>query len=149
MDGAGRYAGARGARARYAIPDGRGRGASTTRSWQGRSGELLAARTADEWERLLTTRDVAGVRADAREPGLFWDSDPHVEAAGLTVETDHPIWGPYRRHAPLVHFHGTPETPGPGMLGGQHARAILAELGYDDEAVEGLYERGVVVTLDY
>ncbi len=115
----------------------------------GAIGELLAARTADEWERLLTTRDVAGVRADAREPGLFWDSDPHVEAAGLTVETDHPLWGPYRRHAPLVHFHGTPETPGPGMLGGQHARAILAELGYDDEAVEGLYERGVVVTLDY
>ncbi|MCY4640615.1 MAG: CoA transferase [Chloroflexi bacterium] len=111
--------------------------------------ELLARRTADEWEQLLTSRDVAGVRADAREPGLFWDDDPHVEAAGLTHETDHPIWGPYRRHAPLLDFDGTPATPGPGMLGGQHARTILSELGYDEEAVDGLYERGVVVTLDY
>ena len=112
-------------------------------------GELLAARPADEWERLLTARDVAGVRADEREPGGFWDRDPHVAAAGLTVEMQHPVWGPYRRHAPLVELDGTPATPGPGMLGGQHARAILAELGYDEAAVEELYERGVAVTLDY
>ena len=111
--------------------------------------DLLARRPADEWERLLTARDVAGVRADAREPGLFWDADPHVEEAGLTLEVDHPIWGPYRRHAPLLRLDGTPETPGPGMLGGQHARAVLAELGYGEEEVEALYERGVVVTLDY
>lgn len=112
-------------------------------------GALLLARTADAWERLLTDRDVAGVRADGREPGLFWDGDPHVEAAGLTVETQHPLWGPYRRHAPLLHLDGTPEAPGPGMLGGQHAREILTELGYDEPSIESLYESGVAVTLDY
>ena len=112
-------------------------------------GALLAARPADEWERLLTARDVAGVRADEREPGRFWDDDPHVAAAGLTIEMDHPVWGPYRRHAPLVEFDETPATPGPGMLGGQHTRAILSELGYDEAAVEELYARGVAVTLDH
>ncbi len=106
-------------------------------------------RSADEWERVLTARDVAGVRADEREPGLFWDDDPHVKAAGLTIEMRHPIWGPYRRHAPLVRFDGTPATPGPGMLGGQHARTVLAELGYDDAQVDDLYDRGIAVTLDY
>ncbi|MYH41881.1 MAG: CoA transferase [Chloroflexi bacterium] len=132
--------------ARFATEEGR---AAHDRELSAALASLLARRTADEWERLLTDRDVAGVRADAREPGLFWDSDPHVEAAGLTVEADHPIWGPYRRHAPLLRFAGTPEKPGPGMLGGQHARAILAELGYDEGEVEGLYQQGVVVTLDY
>ncbi len=72
-----------------------------------------------------------------------------MQAAELTVEVNHPVWGPYRRHSPLVRLEGTPESPGPGMLGGQHSRAILAEIGYDETAVEDLYTRGIVATLDY
>ena len=111
--------------------------------------ERLAARSADEWERLLVARDVACVRADEHVPGAFWDRDPHVLAAGLTVLTHHPTWGPYRRHEPLLHFDRTPETPGPGTLGGQHTRAILSELGYAAQEIEALFDQSVVAALEY
>ena len=111
-------------------------------------GAVFATRSADEWEELLSGRDVACVRADGGVPGLFWESDPHVRSTGLTVEASHPRWGVYRRYPPLQHLTRTPERPRGGVLGGQHARAILGELRWDASAVDGLFEQGVLTELD-
>ena len=111
-------------------------------------GAVFATRSAGEWEAELCGRDVACVRADGAAPGLFWESDAHVRAAGLTVEAEHPRWGRYRRYPPLQHLARTPERPRGGVLGGQHARALLRELGWADGAVDGLFEQGVVAELD-
>ncbi|MCY4639369.1 MAG: CoA transferase [Chloroflexi bacterium] len=109
---------------------------------------VFATRSAEEWEAELCGRDVACVRADGGTPGLFWESDTHVGAAGLTVEARHPRWGRYRRYPPLQHLARTPERPRGGVLGGQHARALLRELGWESGAVDALFDRGVVTELD-
>ena len=130
---------------RFAGPEGR-------RAHDAELAEALAAvfatRTADEWEQLLTARDVACVRADGGEPGLFWESDPHVREAGLTPEASHPRWGSYRRYAPLLHLSRTAERPRGGVLGGQHGRALLDELGWAGPAIEDVLARGLVAELD-
>jgi crotonobetainyl-CoA:carnitine CoA-transferase CaiB-like acyl-CoA transferase len=48
------------------------------------------------------------------------------------------------RHTPPVVFSALATTPGPGVLAGQHTRAILAELGYSDGQVATLKEKGTV-----
>ena len=45
---------------------------------------------------------------------------------------------------PTVAFAETPGRYGPGVLAGEHADAILDELGYDAAAVARLREAGVV-----
>ncbi|MBM3139972.1 MAG: hypothetical protein FJZ92_07095, partial [Chloroflexi bacterium] len=52
-------------------------------------------------------------------------------------------WGEMRRHGPLVRLHRTPGMPGPACLAGEHTDAILAELGYDAEAIAQLRADGV------
>ncbi|MYH40819.1 MAG: CoA transferase [Chloroflexi bacterium] len=111
-------------------------------------GAVFATRSAEEWEGELCARDVACVRADGATPGLFWESDPHVRSAGITVEATHPLWGSYRRYPPLQHLARTPESPRGGGLGGQHARALLEELRWDPREVDALFEQGVLTELD-
>lgn len=108
---------------------------------------ILAERTAEEWELLLTAADVACVRASHPMPGEFWDTDPHVRENGFVADVVHPQWGPMRRHGPLLIFSETPATPGPGTVAGQHTDAILRELGYDEESIARLSAERVVATV--
>ena len=110
---------------------------------------IFATRSADEWEQLLTAHDVACVRADGGAPGLFWESDPHVRETDLTVEASHPRWGSYRRYASLLHLSRTTERLSGGVLGGQHGRELLTELGWEEAAVDDLLARGVISELDH
>ncbi|MGH2598658.1 MAG: CaiB/BaiF CoA transferase family protein [Dehalococcoidia bacterium] len=105
---------------------------------------VFAERDADEWEALLTAAGVACVCASGPAPGAFWDEDPHVRQNGFVVEAEHPLWGPMRRHGPVVALSDNPSTPGPGTVAGQHTTAILRELGYDDAAIEHLHAQRVV-----
>jgi crotonobetainyl-CoA:carnitine CoA-transferase CaiB-like acyl-CoA transferase len=109
---------------------------------------IFAARPADEWEQLLTALDVACVRADGGEPGRFWESDRHVEETGLTPEASHPRWGSYRRYPPLLHLSRTGERPRGGVLGGQHGRELLTELGWAAPAIDDLLARRVIAELE-
>ena len=72
-------------------------------------------------------------------------NDPQVVHNGSLVTYDHPTEGrvttpgfPYRFSAtPAEVYRGAPLT-------GEQTREILADLGWDDESVDGLAERGVV-----
>ena len=50
--------------------------------------------------------------------------------------------GKYWRYGPVVTLSETPTRVGPGPLRGQHTRSILKELGYTEERIEELRERG-------
>ena len=73
-------------------------------------------------------------------------SDPHVQENGFApnTETPHGRYGTYQRHGPVVTLAGTPGRYGPGVLGGEHTDAILAEIGYDAAAIAGFRARNIV-----
>jgi crotonobetainyl-CoA:carnitine CoA-transferase CaiB-like acyl-CoA transferase len=105
---------------------------------------LLATKSADYWQALLAPAGVACVRADGTPPSTFWLQDEQARAMQLTAPVDHPVWGPYRRHGPLVMFDGECQTLGPAPTAGQHNQEILFQLGYSQTQVDEFREQGVI-----
>ena len=109
---------------------------------------VLAERTADEWEELLTEADVGCVRADEALEGDFYADHPHARANDLSVEVEHPYVGKYRRYGGLVELSMTPGIYRTSTQIGQHTKPLLREIGYDDQEIEDLGARGVVQWAD-
>lgn len=63
---------------------------------------------------------------------------------GFVVDVDHPTFDRHPRNAPLVQFSRSATHAKPGVLAGASTDALLAELGYDAERIQGLRDRGVV-----
>lgn len=99
---------------------------------------------ADFWEDLLASAGIGCVRADAMNPSQFWLQDPQSEALGLTAETEHPNWGPYRRHGRLVQFDGGGQPLGSPPLAGQHNQELLLERGFDAQSISELISEGIL-----
>lgn len=105
---------------------------------------LFETRDADAWEALLGHHGVGCVRADRHPPSEYWLEDPQAAALGLTSPAEHPAWGGYRRHGPMVRFDGVePALAGP-PLAGQHNETLLAAMGYTPEQINGLYDARVL-----
>jgi crotonobetainyl-CoA:carnitine CoA-transferase CaiB-like acyl-CoA transferase len=104
---------------------------------------FLAAH-AQAWETRLSAAGTGCVRADGGLAGDFWLSDPHVQTNGWALERDHPRYGRYLRHGPLLQFSASPVRCGAGTLAGQHTDDLLRELGYDDAAIARLRADKVV-----
>ena len=71
--------------------------------------------------------------------------DKWFEEHGLLLPEDHPVFGPFWRAPPKVRLSANPPRIVPPSALGEHTRPILHELGYSDEAVDDLVERGLVV----
>ncbi|MCP4168918.1 MAG: CoA transferase [Chloroflexi bacterium] len=72
-------------------------------------------------------------------------ADPHVLARGMVVDMDHPTVGPIKVLGNAMHLSDTPASyrlPPPTL--GQHTDEILRELDYDDAAIVGMHDDGVV-----
>ena len=106
--------------------------------------ELFGLQTADAWQALLTPAHVACVRADAAQPSEFWLSDEQTAANDFIAPAEHPKWGAYRRHGPMVKFSGTTQTLRGPPLAGQHNGEVLRELGYDNAEIGELAAAGVL-----
>ncbi len=105
---------------------------------------LFEAATADTWQALLVPAGVACVRADAAQPSEFWLNDPQSATNEFVSTAQHPRWGAYRRHGPMVIFGGSkPVLAGP-PLAGQHNAEVLAELGYGESQISELTAAGVL-----
>jgi crotonobetainyl-CoA:carnitine CoA-transferase CaiB-like acyl-CoA transferase len=112
---------------------------------------VFKTRTAEEWEQVLTAADLGCARADAMGHRRFLYEDAQAQAVGFMVPTqsrafvDQAPGGRYWRHAPVVKFSETPCESGKPYLGlGEHTRAVLRELGYDDAAIARFKEANVI-----
>jgi crotonobetainyl-CoA:carnitine CoA-transferase CaiB-like acyl-CoA transferase len=104
----------------------------------------FATRSASEWVGLL---DGAGVPAEVSDHEFVrWLlDDPDTRAKQWITSYEHPIVGRMESFGLLFDLEDTPgRIYGPPLVPGQDTRAILDELGYDDERVEKLLAAGVV-----
>ena len=106
--------------------------------------EIMATRTAAEWEDYLQSRHVPAARVRRMEEAL---ADPQLAARGVLHRHQgaEGVSGPFT--VPLAAFkfaHDGPriDTPPPAL--GQHTDAVLAELGYDAAAIAQLRNEGVI-----
>ncbi|MDA0301589.1 MAG: CoA transferase [Chloroflexi bacterium] len=106
--------------------------------------EVFATRDAYWWEASLTSRGVGCVRADGPLPGDFWHTAPHVTANGFVSSVTHFDHGPYERYRAIARIRGSERQYAPAPVGGEHAGALLRELGYEDDAIAALRAAGVV-----
>ncbi|HET6946355.1 MAG TPA: CoA transferase [bacterium] len=103
----------------------------------------MAAHPAAHWLAVLERSGVpCGPILDYAE--VF--ADPHVRQRGMVQELDHPSGGRIRQLGPAVKLSATPlrlRRPAPTL--GQHSAEILRELGYEEETINDLMTRGIVV----
>jgi crotonobetainyl-CoA:carnitine CoA-transferase CaiB-like acyl-CoA transferase len=100
--------------------------------------EIVATRTADEWESFLQSRHVPAARVRRMDEAL---ADPHLATRGLThrFENAEGVAGPFA--VPVAAFgfaHGGPRVDAPPRPLGADTDAILAELGYDAADIAAL-----------
>ena len=102
--------------------------------------ELAAAFATREkayWETDLAARDVGCVAVAERSSGIVLQSDDCFEA-GYSVECHSPVFDQHRRLAPLHHFSRSRTKADAGCTLGQHTRAIMREIGLEDEVIDRL-----------
>ena len=71
--------------------------------------------------------------------------DKWFEEQGLLLAEDHPVFGPFWRAPPKVRLSANPPRIVPPSALGEHTRPILHEIGYTDETIDDLVDRGLVV----
>ena len=113
-------------------------------SWPNELAAVFASEEPLHWEKLLTSADVACVKAEDRGMYYFFDEDPHVRETGLLTQLKAPRFGEFWRYNPVVGFSETSGRVGPGPLKGEHTRPILRELGYTEEQILDFKQRKVV-----
>ena len=95
------------------------------------------ARPAAEWAARLAA---AGVGVAEVYPKQF---DAWLEAQGLLLPVHHPAFGEYWRIGPKVDFSASAPVLAPACAAGEHSCDLLAELGFDQSAIERLIAAGV------
>src|SRR5215468_3429166 len=71
--------------------------------------------------------------------------DPHVQARGIVVEAPDDEMGEVPMHAVVPRLSGTPgplRFPAPAV--GQHNREIFSRIGYSDERIDTLSQKGII-----
>jgi crotonobetainyl-CoA:carnitine CoA-transferase CaiB-like acyl-CoA transferase len=102
--------------------------------------EIFASRTLADWTPIL--RAAKGVWAPVQSPLEIHD-DPQTKANGFLREVNYPT-GPVRLPVPPIQFDEEAGDPPPSPDFGEHTDEVLAELGYDAEAIDALRAHGVV-----
>ncbi|HXG41912.1 MAG TPA: CoA transferase [Dehalococcoidia bacterium] len=105
---------------------------------------LFLGRSAREWEEAAAAADVPLVAVEERDPGRFFMEDERMLSLGYSVDVVSPVHGRYRRHGAYWRFSHDRLAFGPWEPLGGHTVPILRELGYSDEEVSALLQRGVV-----
>jgi crotonobetainyl-CoA:carnitine CoA-transferase CaiB-like acyl-CoA transferase len=105
-------------------------------------GEFIQARTLTEAIEFFDKAEVTA--APVYDIGQFLD-DPHVQERGIVVEAPDADMGEVPMHAVLPRLSATPgglRRPAPAI--GEHTREIFARIGYSDERIETLAQKGVI-----
>jgi crotonobetainyl-CoA:carnitine CoA-transferase CaiB-like acyl-CoA transferase len=104
--------------------------------------EVLRGKTSAEWLQRLDAEQVPCAPVLTRPEVI---TQEQVRVNKLIVEYDHPGLGRVRQPRPAAQFDGTPPATAPiAPTLGEHGRAILAEHGYSDDAIDALITSGVM-----
>jgi crotonobetainyl-CoA:carnitine CoA-transferase CaiB-like acyl-CoA transferase len=107
-------------------------------------GEAIAGRSAAEWEKALSARDIGVAEVAPGTASQFSATEPGLLESGLTFEVEDPTFGPVVRHGLPVKMSMTPGRVGAACLAGQHTDSILTQLGYSAGQIADLKARGIV-----
>lgn len=107
--------------------------------------ELEKTLTGADAEHWITVLGEAGVPAGPLYNVRQAVEDPHTLARGMVQEVEHPVEGVVKTLGVPVKLSDTPGTiRRPAPLLGQHTDEILAELGYDSDAIAALRDAAAV-----
>jgi crotonobetainyl-CoA:carnitine CoA-transferase CaiB-like acyl-CoA transferase len=102
---------------------------------------IVRERTTAEWLEICEANGVPASPVPSIDEIV---ADPALHMGALT-EAHHPEVGRYRQIEPAARFSRSPQSVRrPAPLVAQHTRELLAEVGYDDAAVDRLVEEGAV-----
>lgn len=104
---------------------------------------LFRSRDVASWTGALTGPAVYCVPADAGWPADFLLTGELAKTEELVVPANHPQWGDYLRHGPMLRFGADRSYPGPS-LPGDASVALLTELGYSQNQIAQLCADEVV-----
>jgi crotonobetainyl-CoA:carnitine CoA-transferase CaiB-like acyl-CoA transferase len=111
--------------------------------------EVLAsafrAQSAAKWEEQMLARDIGCLRVHPGTPDRQLFQLGLGAAKGWTTEVPHPTFGTVPRLMPLVDFSRSTTEVRTSALCGAHTEAVLTELGYDHDRIDGLRRAGVIL----
>jgi crotonobetainyl-CoA:carnitine CoA-transferase CaiB-like acyl-CoA transferase len=101
---------------------------------------VVASKTTAEWMALCDEHSIpAAPVVDLEAVG----DDPHFAAVGLIEDHDHPTEGPYRVvRDPILWGSGSPGLYQHAANHGEHTAEVLAEIGYDQDKIDQVADRG-------
>ncbi|MBA3030931.1 MAG: CoA transferase [Desulfobacteraceae bacterium] len=106
--------------------------------------EKFLSKTRDEWLEILHKADTCVAPVHTSMDEVL--NDPQVKHRQMMVELDDPILGKVRQPGVAIKLS---ETPGQVRMfsprHGQHTREILAGLGYSEDMIQGLKDKGCIV----
>lgn len=108
--------------------------------------ELFRTRTTAEWTALLEQADIPVAPMNSVEDLV---DDPHLAATGFFAIEDHPSEGRVRTMRTPTDWSASPpaaQRPTPRL--GEHSAEVLRELGYSDEQIAALVDKGVTKVRD-
>jgi len=107
--------------------------------------EITRTRTVAEWEQRLEQHDVPYAPILSVSAAL---SHPHTLARDMVVTAEHQEIGEMRMTGRPVKFPGAPQKPlaAPPVLGQDTVGVLRDELGCDDDELQRLIDKGVIVT---
>jgi len=105
-------------------------------------GDTLRQKPREYWLRLFEAADVPCAPVSRREEFM---EDPQVQHNQMIVEIDDPQLGKTRQMGIPVTIVDSPGSiRGPAPQLGEHSQAVLRELGYGDERIGQLKDKGIV-----